>query len=171
MTRQSVISPMRSTNGRTWLALMSLSAWTTSSSACRKNPLLTSGVPWNSTLQARMPMKRWRYITWLRIIFKERRNSTAKSPTSTPTSPRPCLRLDTSIWILQRVWPIGALGLYPDSPWGHRFLGDMLLERDRWEDAAQEYKKALAIDPRQSGLHTLLGESYLHGGKVGGRRS
>ena len=56
--------------------------------------------------------------------------------------------------------------LYPESPWGHRFLGDMLFERDRWEEAAQEYKKALAIDPRQSGLHTLLGEAYLHTGKL-----
>jgi tetratricopeptide (TPR) repeat protein len=56
--------------------------------------------------------------------------------------------------------------LYPDSAWGHRFLGDMLFERDRWEDAAQEYKKALAIEPRQSGLHTLLGEAYLHTGKL-----
>jgi tetratricopeptide (TPR) repeat protein len=54
---------------------------------------------------------------------------------------------------------------YPDSAWGHRFLGDMLFQRDRWEEAAQEYKKALAIDPRQSGLHTLLGEAYLHTGK------
>jgi tetratricopeptide (TPR) repeat protein len=56
--------------------------------------------------------------------------------------------------------------LYPDSSWGHRFLGDMLLERDRWEDAAVEYNKALAIDPRQAGLHTLLGEAYLHNGKL-----
>jgi tetratricopeptide (TPR) repeat protein len=56
--------------------------------------------------------------------------------------------------------------LYPDSAWGHRFLGDMLLERNRWEDAAQEYKKALTIEPRQSGLHTLLGEAWLHAGKL-----
>jgi tetratricopeptide (TPR) repeat protein len=56
--------------------------------------------------------------------------------------------------------------LYPESSWGHRFLGDTLLERDRWEDAAHEYQKALVIDPRQSGLHTLLGESYLHSGKL-----
>lgn len=55
---------------------------------------------------------------------------------------------------------------YPDSEWGHRFLGDMLLERNRWEDAGREYQKALAIDPRQPGLHTLLGESYLHNGKL-----
>jgi tetratricopeptide (TPR) repeat protein len=56
--------------------------------------------------------------------------------------------------------------LYPDSSWGHRFLGDMLFERDRWENAAEEYKKALAIEPRQSGLHMLLGEAYLHTGKL-----
>src|SRR6266567_201889 len=56
--------------------------------------------------------------------------------------------------------------LYPESPWGHRFLGDTLLERQRWEDAAHEYVKALAIDPRQSGLHTLLGEADLHAGKL-----
>jgi len=56
--------------------------------------------------------------------------------------------------------------LYRASAWGHRFLGDILFERDRWEDAAQEYRKALAIEPRQSGLHTLLGEAYLHAGKL-----
>lgn len=56
--------------------------------------------------------------------------------------------------------------LYPESPWGHRFLGDVLLERDRWEDAAQEYKKALAIEPQQRGLHTLFGEACLHAGKL-----
>ena len=56
--------------------------------------------------------------------------------------------------------------LYRESAWGHRFLGDMLLQRNRWEDAAQEYRKALGIEPRQSGLHTLLGEAYLHAGKL-----
>jgi tetratricopeptide (TPR) repeat protein len=56
--------------------------------------------------------------------------------------------------------------LYRESAWGHRFLGDTLFERNRWEDAAQEYKKALAIEPGQSGLHTLLGEAYLHAGKL-----
>jgi len=61
--------------------------------------------------------------------------------------------------------------LYPDSPWGHRFLGDLLSERDRWEDAAREYKKALAIDAKQSGLHTLLGEAWLYDGKLGDAES
>src|SRR6202140_5299673 len=56
--------------------------------------------------------------------------------------------------------------LYRESAWGHRFLGDTLLQRNRWEDAAQEYRKALDIEPRQPGLHTLLGEAYLHAGKL-----
>jgi|SRR5579864_1333670 len=56
--------------------------------------------------------------------------------------------------------------LYPDSAWGHRFLGDLLFERNRWDEAAQEYRKALNIDPRQPGLHTSLGHVYLHSGKL-----
>jgi tetratricopeptide (TPR) repeat protein len=56
--------------------------------------------------------------------------------------------------------------LYKDSPWGHRFLGDLLFERGRWEDASQEYRKALAIDSKQSGLHRSLGEAYLRAGKL-----
>ena len=56
--------------------------------------------------------------------------------------------------------------LYKDSPWGHRFLGDLLFQRDRWDDAVQEYLKALAIDAKQSGLHTSLGQAYLHAGKL-----
>jgi tetratricopeptide (TPR) repeat protein len=56
--------------------------------------------------------------------------------------------------------------LYRESAWGHRFLGDLLLQRSRWEDASQEYRKALAIEPQQSGLHTSLGQAYLHAGKL-----
>ena len=56
--------------------------------------------------------------------------------------------------------------LYRESAWGHRFLGDILFERNRWEDAAQEYRKALGVEPRQSGLNTLLGEADLHAGKL-----
>ena len=56
--------------------------------------------------------------------------------------------------------------LYPESSWGHRFLGDTLFERDRWEDAGREYEKALAIEPRQAGLHSLLGEVRVHNGKL-----
>jgi tetratricopeptide (TPR) repeat protein len=56
--------------------------------------------------------------------------------------------------------------LYRESAWGHRFLGDLLFQRDRWEDASQEYRKALGIEPRQSGLHTSLAQTYLHAQKL-----
>jgi tetratricopeptide (TPR) repeat protein len=56
--------------------------------------------------------------------------------------------------------------LYQDSAWGHRFLGDLLFQRSRWDDATQEFNKALAIEPKQRGLHTLLGEVYLRAGKL-----
>lgn len=56
--------------------------------------------------------------------------------------------------------------IYRDSAWGHRFLGDLLLQRNRWEDALKEYQKALSADPRQSGLHTSLGQTYLHAWKL-----
>lgn len=56
--------------------------------------------------------------------------------------------------------------LYHDSAWGHRFLGDLLLQRNRWDDAVREYQKALSADPRQPGLHTSLGNSYLRAGKL-----
>jgi tetratricopeptide (TPR) repeat protein len=56
--------------------------------------------------------------------------------------------------------------LYRESAWGHRFLADLLFQRESWESAAREYQKALGIDPRQSGLHTAVGQAYLRGGKL-----
>lgn len=56
--------------------------------------------------------------------------------------------------------------LYRESTWGHRFLGDLLFQRSRWEDAVKEYQKALSADLRQSGLHTSLGQTYLYAGKL-----
>lgn len=56
--------------------------------------------------------------------------------------------------------------LYRNSAWGHRFLGDLLFLRTRWDDAAQEYRKALGIDTHQPGLHGALGQAYLHAGKL-----
>ncbi len=55
--------------------------------------------------------------------------------------------------------------LYLNSPWGHRFLGDNLFQRNRWRDAAEEYVEALALDPGEPGLHVSLGEAYLQAGK------
>lgn len=52
--------------------------------------------------------------------------------------------------------------LYPESAWGHRFLGDLLFQRDRWKEAIDEYQKALASEPQQPGLHTSIAYAYLH---------
>ena len=56
--------------------------------------------------------------------------------------------------------------VYRGSPWGNRFLGDMLAQRERWNDAAEEYTHSLAGDPKQPGLHTSLGQAYLRAGKL-----
>lgn len=56
--------------------------------------------------------------------------------------------------------------LYRESAWGHRFLGDLLFQRDRWKDAIDEYGKALAGDPQEPGLHTSIGYAYLHAQKL-----
>ncbi len=55
--------------------------------------------------------------------------------------------------------------LYRDSAWGHRFLGDLLLQRGRSEDAIKEYQKALSVDQKQSGLHASIGQAYWHAQK------
>lgn len=55
--------------------------------------------------------------------------------------------------------------LYRESAWGHRFLGDLLFQRDRWQDAVNEYQKGFATDPKQLGLHTSIGYAYLHAQK------
>ena len=56
--------------------------------------------------------------------------------------------------------------VYSGSPWGNRFLGDTLYQRNRWADAAEEYQKALALGPQQPGLRVALGRAYLMAGKV-----
>ncbi|MGA2987567.1 MAG: tetratricopeptide repeat protein [Terriglobia bacterium] len=55
--------------------------------------------------------------------------------------------------------------LYSGSAWGHRFLGDILFQRNRWRDAAEEYLQALAVEPGEPGLHVSLGKAYLQAGK------
>lgn len=56
--------------------------------------------------------------------------------------------------------------LFSDSAWGHRFLGDTLAQRSQWNDAAEEYRQALAVEPKQPGLHVSVGQAYLQGGKL-----
>jgi len=55
--------------------------------------------------------------------------------------------------------------LYRESAWGHRFLGDLLFQRGRWESAVREYRMGLELDPQQAGLHSSLGQALLHAGK------
>ena len=50
---------------------------------------------------------------------------------------------------------------HPDSAWGVRLAGDLLTERGEWNDAALDYRKALAAEPRQPGLRASLGRAYL----------
>jgi len=54
----------------------------------------------------------------------------------------------------------------PDSAWSRRLGGDLLAGSARWIDAAMNYRKALAADPRLPGLHTSLGDVYLEQGKL-----
>jgi len=56
--------------------------------------------------------------------------------------------------------------LYRESAWGHRFLGDLLFQRSRFEDAVKEYQKALTAEPRQPGSHTSIGQAHLRAGKL-----
>jgi tetratricopeptide (TPR) repeat protein len=56
--------------------------------------------------------------------------------------------------------------LYRESAWGHRFLADLLYQRNRWDEASREYNKALSANPQQPGLHSSLGHAYLRAGKV-----
>jgi tetratricopeptide (TPR) repeat protein len=56
--------------------------------------------------------------------------------------------------------------LYRESAWGHRFLGDLLFQRGRWDDALEDYAKAIGIEPEQTGLHTSRGQTYLHAQKM-----
>lgn len=56
--------------------------------------------------------------------------------------------------------------LYRESAWGHRFLGDLLFQRERWQEAIDEYQKALASEPQQPGLHTSSGYAYVRAQKL-----
>ncbi|HEV2500178.1 MAG TPA: tetratricopeptide repeat protein, partial [Terriglobia bacterium] len=55
---------------------------------------------------------------------------------------------------------------FPNSAWALRLAGDVLGERRAWNDAAFAYRKALAADPAQRGLHAALARSLVHGGKT-----
>lgn len=54
----------------------------------------------------------------------------------------------------------------PDSAWARGLGADLLAVSARWIDAALNYRKALAADSRQPGLHTSLGNVCLRQGQL-----
>jgi tetratricopeptide (TPR) repeat protein len=55
---------------------------------------------------------------------------------------------------------------FPDTPWQARLNGDVLVEDQKWVDAAAQYRRALALDDKIPGLHAALGEMLLRQGKL-----
>jgi len=55
---------------------------------------------------------------------------------------------------------------FSHSAWSFRLAGDVLAERQLWNDAAAAYRKAIAADPAQPGLHAALNEVLLRAGKA-----
>jgi tetratricopeptide (TPR) repeat protein len=50
--------------------------------------------------------------------------------------------------------------------WAHRLGGDLLVDSGSLGDAARQYQRALRLDPRQGGLHVILGKIYLSQGNT-----
>jgi tetratricopeptide (TPR) repeat protein len=55
---------------------------------------------------------------------------------------------------------------FPHSVWSLRLAGDVLAERQLWNDAAAAYRKAIAADPAQPGVRAALSDVLLHAGKA-----
>ena len=55
---------------------------------------------------------------------------------------------------------------FQGTPWGERFAGDELRERQSWVDAAARYRRALALDVKVPGLHAALGDMLLRQGRL-----
>ena len=51
------------------------------------------------------------------------------------------------------------------AAWRIRLAGDLLSQRQSWDDAARHYERALARDSHQPGLHEALGDALLKSGK------
>ncbi len=59
-----------------------------------------------------------------------------------------------------------AQTLAPADPRVHEQLGHLYLQEAKFDPAAKQFELAIAEDPRNSGLHFLLGQAYRHLGKT-----
>ncbi len=54
---------------------------------------------------------------------------------------------------------------YRSSAWAHRLAGDLAADRGDWQEAAESYRRALAIDSGLPGLRLAYAEALRKGGK------
>jgi len=55
---------------------------------------------------------------------------------------------------------------FQGTPWEGRLAGDLLAERQKWVDAAAQYRRSLALDAKIPGLHASLGDMLVRQGKL-----
>lgn len=61
---------------------------------------------------------------------------------------------------------VKAAQIAPEDPRIHEQLGHLYLQETRFDLAAKEFQQAIAGDPKNSGLHFLLGQAYKHLGRA-----
>lgn len=77
-----------------------------------------------------------------------------------------CYALGQNYLAMARQLGIEISREFQGTPWGERFAGDELAERERWVDAAARYRRALALEATLPGLHAALGDMLLRQGKL-----
>ncbi len=55
---------------------------------------------------------------------------------------------------------------FAGTPWEARLTGDVMVEDQKWVDAAAQYRRALGLDDKIPGLHAALGDMLLRQGKL-----
>lgn len=97
----------------------------------------------------------WLQHSWTRTIFETRPKRVARSSSLDSGKPEAWFKLGHEYLDLYARLAFRGARLYREPAWGHRFLGDLLFQRNRPEDALKEYQKRSA-DPRQVRLVLLL---------------
>lgn len=75
----------------------------------------------------------------------------------------------SSDWMVAEHYYREVIARVPNDPYAHFRLGNTLLKLDRWEDAIDAYRMALAVDPTYAKaasnlatVHLILAEQALH---------